>query len=354
MPRYTSAVVAIAATLWILIQARAVLEPFMIALFVWFLLNAIAATWTRYVHGPDAKPTFLARAISGTLFICTLIMLTLLVAKNAERLRGQIPVYEANLDAMISKFTSAVGIESYFSVGELIAKIDLTSIALQLAGTAANLVSMLIIIIVYIIFISMESDAAENKLAAMVSSPDRRDEITKITRRINHDIETYLGIKIILGIVQAVPTYIVLSLVEVDAAAFWAIVIFFFSFIPTIGSLVGIIFPSLMALVQFDTIVPFFTVLGTLAAVQLLASNYLEPRLMGKSLNLSPLAIFLAIFAGGALWGIVGAIIIVPLLAVAMIVFSQIPSMRPVAIMLSGDGEVGPERSSDNSKEETA
>ena len=116
MSRYTSAVIAVAATLWLLIQARTVLEPFMIGLFIWFLLNAIAATWTRYVHGPDAKPTWLARTISGTLFVITLIMLTLLVAKNAERLRGQIPIYEANLDAMISRFASAAGIESYFSV----------------------------------------------------------------------------------------------------------------------------------------------------------------------------------------------------------------------------------------------
>ena len=351
MNRYTSAVIAIAATLWLLIQARAVLEPFMIALFIWFLLNAIAATWTRYVHGPGVAPTRLARAISGTLFILTLVLLTLLVAKNADAMRSQIPVYEANLDAMISRLASSAGVESYFSIAELIARIDLTSIALQLAGTAASLVSMLMIIIAYIIFISMESGAAEKKLAAIVSSPGKHAEITKIARRINHDIETYLGIKVILGVIQAVPTYVVLSLVGVDAAAFWAVVIFFFSFIPTIGSLVGIVFPSLMALVQFETFAPFFIVVGTLAAVQLLASNYLEPRLMGRSLNLSPLAIFLAIFAGGALWGIVGAVIIVPLLAVALIVFAQIPSMRPVAILLSGDGEIGPASNAGNATE---
>lgn len=354
MPRYTSVVVAVAATLWLLIQARAVLEPFMIALFIWFLLNAIAATWTRYVHGPGIAPSSLTRVVSGTAFVFSLVLLTLLVAKNADSLRSQIPVYEANLDTMISQVAAAAGVESYFSVAELITRIDLTSIALQLAGTAANLVSMLIIIIVYIIFISMESGAAEKKLAAIVSAPDRRSEITEITRRINHDIETYLGIKVILGVVQAVPTFVVLSLVGVDAAAFWAILIFFFSFVPTIGSLVGIIFPSLMALVQFDTFLPFFVVVGTLAAVQLSASNYLEPRLMGQSLNLSPLVIFLAIFAGGALWGIVGAVIIVPLLAVAMIIFAQIPSMRPVAILLSGDGEIGPALHADTTKESKA
>ena len=68
-------------------------------------------------------------------------------------------------------------------------------------------------------------------------------------------------------------------------------------------TLVGIIFPSLMALVQFETFGPFFIVVGTLAAVQLSASNFLEPRLMGKSLNLSPLAIFLKPLGGSSQGG---------------------------------------------------
>ncbi len=68
---------------------------------------------------------------------------------------------------------------------------------------------------------------------------------------------------------------------------------------------------------------------------------------MGKSLNLSPLAIFLAIFAGGAIWGIIGALIVVPILAVSVIVFARVPSLRPVAILLSSDGNLEDREASD-------
>lgn len=340
MPRYTAAVVSIAATLWLLIQARSVLEPFLIALFLWFLLSAVASNWARLVRGPDAIPNRLERTLSAFLLILATVMLASMIASNAEQLRGQLPSYEANLDSLIASATQAVGLENTFHVGELLSKIDLSQIIVRAVGTATSFVSMLVIIIVYIIFIVMEIGAAPRKLDALFTSPERRGEIAGIVGRINHEIETYFGIKIVIGLIQAVPTYVILSVVGVDAAAFWAIVIFFFSFVPTLGSLIGIIFPSLMTLVQFGTFGPFLLVLGTVAVVQLAGSNYLEPRMMGKSLNLSPLAIFLAIFAGGALWGIVGALIVVPLLAVVVIVFTEVPSMRPVAILLSADGDI--------------
>lgn len=341
MPRYVSAVVAIAATLWLLTQARNVLEPLMIALFIWFLLNAVAATWSRFLRGPDVSPTRLERWLSAVLFLLVLVLLALMVASSADQLRSQLPVYEANLDAMVAKAAATIGLEGSVHIGELVAKIDLSQILVRAAGTAASFISMLIIIIVYIVFIAVEFGMAGKKLDALAGASEKRDEITAMARQINREIETYFGIKIVIGVVQAVPTFVVLSLVGVDAAAFWAVIVFLLSFIPTIGSLVGIVFPSLMALVQFDTFGPFFIVLPTLAAVQLAASNYLEPKLMGKSLNLSALAIFFAIFAGGALWGIVGALIVVPLLAVTVIVFARIPSLRPVAVLLSADGDVG-------------
>ena len=125
MPRYVSAVVAIAATLWLLTQARSVLEPFLIAIFIWFLLNAVAATWARFFRGPGVAPTRLERGLSAVLFLLVLVMLTLMVVTSAEHLRDQLPVYEANLDAMIARGAAALGMESSVHVGELVAEIDL-------------------------------------------------------------------------------------------------------------------------------------------------------------------------------------------------------------------------------------
>jgi predicted PurR-regulated permease PerM len=154
------------------------------------------------------------------------------------------------------------------------------------------------------------------------------------------EIELYMGVRVALGLVQAAPTYIALALVGVDAPGFWAIMIFCASFVPTIGTLIGIVMPALMALVQFDTVGPFLMVVSILLPVQLLASNLLEPALLSRSMNISPLAVFVGIFAGGALWGIVGALIVVPVLAICIIVFGRIPSMRSVAVLLSSDGRM--------------
>ncbi|MEO1530690.1 MAG: AI-2E family transporter, partial [Pseudomonadota bacterium] len=107
---------------------------------------------------------------------------------------------------------------------------------------------------------------------------------------------------------------------------------------PTIGSLVGIALPSILALVQFDSPVNFIITIACLAPVQVLASNWLEPRLTGSSLNLSPLAVLVSIFAGGAVWGIVGALISVPALAIVAIALAQSERTRPIAIILSQDG----------------
>ncbi len=337
---YLRITVSLAATLWLLIIARDVLQPLLFAGFIVLLINALAATVTRAVHGADRRPSRLSKGISALFFVCLFVVLTSLFASNAAELRDALPLYEANLDALIATIADRFGLQGSFRIPELIAKIDLSSVFVELAGTAAGFLGTVIVILFYIIFIFVEEGVVEQKLAALVSDPERRDEVEAVISKINREIERYLGIKLILGVVQAAPTYLILHLVGVDAAAFWAVVIFFFSFIPTVGTLVGIMFPSLMALVQFDNIQPFLIVVGTLATVQLLASNGLEPRLMGKSLNLSPLAIFLAIFTGGAIWGIVGALIVVPILAVCVIVFARVPSLRPVAILLSSDGDL--------------
>lgn len=341
MPRYTSVVVALAATLWLLIQARSVLQPFVLAVFIWFLLNAMASASARILHGRDATPTRAARALSTLFFICLIGVLAVMTANNASALGAELGTYERNLDALIASAAQMVGIEETVQIGELVRNIDIAGTAVGLAGSAASYFGVVIIVIVYLLFLFVEDEVASQKLAAIVTRPDQREDVTRLLRQINREVERYFGVKLIVGVLQAVPTYLVLRLVGVDGAAFWAILIFFFSFVPTIGTLIGIVFPSLMALVQFDTLGPFVIVLSVLGVVQLAGSNWLEPRLMGSSLNLSPLAILLAIFAGGAIWGIVGALIIVPLLVVAVIVFARIPSMRPVAVLLSRDGVVG-------------
>lgn len=337
---YFRVVVAGAATLWLLITVRDFLQPLLIGLVVFALINAVAATAARALGGADARATPLIRGASALVLLVVLVAFSLLVARNLETLARAAPLYKDNVDAILTGLSQALGLPAVVQVAELVAGVDTQALTLSILGAVANAFSVSIIVLFYVIFMFVEQGALDAKLAALSRDGAGVARIAALRAQIGREIERYLAVKIALGFIQALPTYLVLSGFGVDGAAFWALVIFFFSFVPTIGTMVGILFPAMMTLAQFGDPGRFLTVLGILAAVQMVGSNALEPRMMGKSLNLSPLAVFAAIFAGGALWGIVGALIVVPVLSILLIVFARIPVMRPVAILLSADGRL--------------
>ena len=105
--------------------------------------------------------------------------------------------------------------------------------------------------------------------------------------------------KTLLSLLTGIISYVVLISVGLDLAGFWAFVIFLLAYIPTIGSLLGVVFPALMALLQFGGGSEFLTIAVGLGAAQLVIGNVLEPRMMGKSLNLSSLVVIISL----AVWG---------------------------------------------------
>ena len=143
-----------------------------------------------------------------------------------------------------------------------------------------------------------------------------------------------------MSLVTAALSWAVLALIGCQNASFWALVIFMLNFIPVVGSLLSVVFPALLVLVQFGSFGPFFASLILLTAIQIGVSNVLEPRLMGSSLNLSPMAILVALAVWGGLWGVAGMFLCVPITVIVMIVCAHFQSTRPMAVLLSADGRL--------------
>ena len=135
-------------------------------------------------------------------------------------------------------------------------------------------------------------------------------------------------------------SYVIFRLVGLDFAETWAILIFLLNYIPTIGSIIGVVFPTLLALLQFETLTPFLIIATSCTGLQVLIGNIVEPSFMGRTLNLSSLVIVLSLIFWGTLWGFAGAFLSVPIAVIAMIVCTHVPQWRPVAILLSKDGRV--------------
>jgi predicted PurR-regulated permease PerM len=154
------------------------------------------------------------------------------------------------------------------------------------------------------------------------------------------DIQSYILIMTFVSTLTAILSYGVMVAVGLEHAAFWAFLIFILNFIPTIGSIIGTALPSLYGLLQFGDFKPFLILLAAIGVIQFLIGNILQPRLSAKTLNLSQFVVILSLFVWGAMWGIVGMFLAVPITAILMIVFANFPSTRVLAAALSESGDV--------------
>ena len=153
-----------------------------------------------------------------------------------------------------------------------------------------------------------------------------------VTRQFQRFFFTKTWISLLTGAVTALFTHVM----GIDFPFIWGTLTFLLNYIPNIGSMISVIPPVLVALVQFEA--PGRAV-GTaigLSAIQMFIGNFLDPRAMGRTLSLSPFVVFASMIFWGWMWGLPGVFLSVPLTIMMRIVFERIPSLKPVAIMMGG------------------
>ena len=159
---------------------------------------------------------------------------------------------------------------------------------------------------VYVLFLLLEQHSFNRKITTLFPNAEREARVRRVLGRIGSEIQSYIWLKTLMGLMVTGASYLVMKLVGVDLAEFWALLIFALSYIPYLGAWVGVIFPTTLALVQFDTLNAFLVTAGALAVIQFTCGSIIEPRIMGKGLNISPLIMLLSLAVWGALWGIAG------------------------------------------------
>ncbi len=333
-------------TFYLLYLGQTLLLPLVIAGAVAYLINILAHTICMLRIGGISLPRPLAMLFAIAVILASLSLVVQLITVNIASVINVAPLYQQNLETLIYKGYALFGVEEAPNLKDIFAQLDFRSYLQNLGGTVRSLVSSTGIIIIYLIFLLLEQRTFSAKMRALVTHPDRLEDMTGLIDKIRSDIRSYIGIKVLTSAATGILSYVVLTLVGVDFASFWAVLIFFLNFIPTIGSIIATAFPSVLALVQFDTLGPFVITASVLTALQFCIGSLLEPRLMGNRLNLSPIVILLSLGLWGSIWGIPGMFLCVPITVIMVIIFSYFPETRPAAVLLSGTGElsVGPRR----------
>lgn len=325
---------------YVLVVGKAFLVPLAVAVMIWYVINALSRTYAKLIPWTDERNwlTTLAALISIGLFITLAIDM---VQNNIADVTAAAPEYKKNFALLSERFTASSRLSEYLpNVPKMVESIEVVPIISGLADLFFNMIGNIFLVLIYVLFLMLEQGTFTNKISAIFPDSARRESIMSILSHAQEDIQTYLWIKTVTSTITGMVSYFILWLVGVDFAGFWAFTIFLLNFIPTVGSIIATLFPAVLALIQFETIYQFVVVLIAVGAVQIVVGNFLEPKLMGRSLNVSPFVVMLSLTLWGSIWGIAGMFLSVPITVMMLIVFAHFERTRYLAILLSGDGSL--------------
>jgi len=285
------------------------------------------------------------------------IVLTVLIVLAVFYLLGRLVVYnamafEARLPEFEEKFWRyANNSLSFFNITQQEAKevIDafwgnLSKTGLKPVGTVVQKVGQsffdilgnTIWVLLFMLFILAEKGSFTRRVVKSFGE-DRAENILTTTARINKSVQQYLGLKTLVSFITGALVAMALWLLGVPFALLWGVLAFMLNYIPNIGSLVASIPPIAIALFQFGSIGKTLVVAAVITIIQFCVANFLEPKLMGRGLNLSPLVVLLALVFWGWMWGVIGMLLSVPLTAALKIALEEVEVTRPIAMLISGE-----------------
>jgi AI-2 transport protein TqsA len=157
------------------------------------------------------------------------------------------------------------------------------------------------------------------------------DAVEQIAGKFHQYIGTTMLTSLITGVASAVWPFAV----GLDLALIWGVLNFFLNFIPVIGNIIGIIPPTLYALIQFEGWTMPIVVFAGFAVLQITISNVISPMLQGRGMAMPPVAIIVALLFWGWVWGVAGALLAVPLTAALVIVCQHFKSTEWIAKLLA-------------------
>jgi AI-2 transport protein TqsA len=329
---------------WVLHIGKEVFVPIIFGALVVYVIAGLTRLLGRIPLIGRILPPRMRSALSVVVIAWGLVAIADLILANKDSVLALAPQYQESLLAVIQRGAVLLHIETEPTWTtlrrDLFGQISLQPLIGSMVASVSAIAVTVIIVLLYASFLLIEQRSFDAKIAALSSDPRIVARVRQVTSDINSRIGSYLALKTFLSILLGLTSWIVMAFMGLEFAAFWAVVIALLNYVPYIGSFLGVLFPVTMAIVQFANPNAVLAVFLPLTALQFLIGNFLDPYVMGNSLNLSPFAILVSLAAWSALWGIPGAFLAVPITAIMAIVFSGFAGTRPLAVLLSRDGRL--------------
>ena len=332
---------------------RNVMIPLVVASFLCFLIFTLKENIKRAPFVGKYLPEWLCYLFAFMLIGVGAMVFVEIIKSNVEALLEAWPSYEERLSVVGREVVAfARGID--FLPQELVGSIEqlqqaaldlirplLVQAAGSLRGVTSNILTF-VTVILYLIFILIERGRIFKKINLLSQSDAQRAAVNETIADIGVLVRQYITVKTVTNLITAAVSYAIMLAIGIQFAGFWALLIFILNYVPIFGAASAITLPVLLALVQPDGggVRMAAIALVSLIGAEQVMSNGIEPRLVGRTLNLSPLVILFSLGVWGSLWGFAGLLLSVPMTVSVMIVLTQFRSTRPIAIMLSDTGQI--------------
>ena len=328
---------------YIMIVGQGILVPLTIAFFIAFLLTPFANLLERIRF-----PRVLAAIVSVVLTAVALAALLMLLGSQVKR-------FASDVDQIMTKFSELKNKLPDFLMSEVndlsidnvmnFVQSNMGEIAKNLSGFLGSF-SVVIIVPIYIALILIYRDHLKEFLFRLLEKKEERNQgrpsgIRVLVPRIRKVVQKYLtGVFYVMCILFVLNSIALISL-GIEHAMLFAAIAASLNIIPYVGPFLGATLPIIFAFITKDSLFYPIAVLGAFVIIQSIQGNFLTPKIVGNNVSLNPLVTLVALIVGGSIWGVVGMILFIPMVAILKEIFDAIDGLEPYSYLL-GDPNAEP------------
>lgn len=325
----------------VLYQGRSIVLPLALAVFIGYIINPLISFLEK-----RRVPLAISIIIAVLLTFIMMGVMTLLIKVSIDSFTAEFPRYEQKFNLLLENLLRVLQVPPELISEQLkgaeriqaltgLDSFSITGVITTTLGSITKFLSNTVLVLLFLMFILLGRNQLTRKLQ-VAFDPALAARLANISGNINQQIQQYIITKTLISFVTAALVTIVLYAFGVQFAMIWGILTFLLNFIPSVGSVVSTILPVLMAFIQFDSYLTIILITGLLILIQFVMGNIFDPRLVGRSVNLSPLVILFSLIFWNWLLGPVGMFLATPLSVIIKIVFENISSLHFVSVLMSG------------------
>ena len=331
-------IIAFAVVLFLLVQARFILISLATAIILFSLTSDVINFIARQRIGPLRIPNAIASIAAMVLIATVLLILTSVLLAQINTVLVTTLAYTERAPSAIASMFAWLGEDSQAAIFNAVRSVDASSYLRSAAGQASGITQATVLIILFVGFLFAERIWFDTKLESLIGDKAQALRVRKIIQSIIHRVNYYLLVKTVISGITGAMVYALALAFQLELATALGIITFVLNFIPNIGSIIATGLIALVAHVQFGEPNTTLVIFAIATCIQFLNGNVIDPMLMGRALRLSSFGIILSLAFWGAVWGVPGMFLSVPIMVMLLVVCSHMPQLRPFAILLSREG----------------